>query len=91
MLPLAAVNMLLTVTGAVFANGFIAFMGLSRAQLNWGSMIYDSFTFQAVNTTTTWNVLVPAALAISLFAASFYMIGRGLQQVVEPRLRREAV
>ena len=89
MLPLAAVNMLLTVTGAIFANGFIAFMGLSRAQLNWGSMIYDSFTYQAVNTTITWNVLVPAALAISLFAASFYMIGRGLQEVVEPRLRSQ--
>jgi len=91
MLPLAAVNMLLTVTGAVFANGFIAFMGLSRAQLNWGSMIYDSFTYQAVNATITWNVLVPAALAISLFAASFYMIGRGLQEVVEPRLRTQRV
>jgi peptide/nickel transport system permease protein len=87
MLPLAAVNMLLTVTGAVFANGFIAFMGLSRAQLNWGTMIFDSFTYQSVNATITWNVLVPAALAISLFAASFYMIGRGLQGVVEPRLR----
>jgi len=84
-LPLAAVNMLLTVTGAIFASGFIAFMGLSRAQLNWGSMIYDSFTYQAVSSAITWNVLVPAALSISLFAASFYFIALGLSDVVEPR------
>lgn len=87
MLPLAAVNMLLTVTGVVFADGFIAFLGLSRARLNWGTMIYDSFTYQLVNGAITWNVLIPAALAISLFAAAFYFIATGLHQVVEPRLR----
>jgi len=85
LLPLAAVNMLLTVTGAIFANGFIAFLGLSRAQLNWGSMIYDSFTYQQINGTITWNVLVPSALFISLFAASFYFIALGLHDVVDPR------
>jgi ABC-type dipeptide/oligopeptide/nickel transport system permease subunit len=86
MLPLAAINMLLTVTGAVFANGFIAFLGLSRAQLNWGSMIYDAFTYEGINGILPWNVLIPSALAISLFAASFYLIALGLQDVVEPRL-----
>ncbi|HSQ26288.1 MAG TPA: ABC transporter permease [Anaerolineales bacterium] len=89
MLPLAAVNMLLTVTGAIFANGFIAFLGLSRAQLNWGSMIYDSFTYQIINGKITWNVLIPAALAISFFAASFYLIALGLQDVVDPRLAQK--
>jgi len=89
MLPLAAVQMMLTVTGAVFADGFSAFMGISRARLNWGSMIYSSFTMTrvAVSTDITWNVLLPAALAISFFAAAFYMIARGLQEVNEPRLR----
>lgn len=85
MLPLAAVNMLLTVTGAIFANGFIAFLGLSRAQLNWGSMIYDAFTYQSLNGVVAWNVIIPAALAISLFAASFYLIALGLQDVAEPQ------
>jgi peptide/nickel transport system permease protein len=87
MLPLVVVNMMMTVTGAIFADGFIAFMGLSRASLNWGSMIYDSFTYMGINAAVTWNVLVPAALSISLFAASFYMISQGLYLVVEPRSR----
>jgi len=87
MLPLAAVQMLVSVTGAVFADGFSTFLGLSRTRLNWGSMIYDSFTYQVVNSAITWNVLIPSALAISLFAAAFYMIARGLHEVAEPRLR----
>jgi ABC-type dipeptide/oligopeptide/nickel transport system permease subunit len=87
MLPLVLVNMMVTVTGAIFADGFVAFMGLSRARLNWGSMIYDSFTYRAVNATIPWNVLIPSALAISLFAASFYLIARGLHEVADPRLR----
>lgn len=87
MLPLAMVQMLVSVTGAVFSDGFSTFLGLSRTRLNWGSMIYDSFTFQAVNSTITWNVLIPSALAISLFPAAFYMIARGVHEVTEPRLR----
>jgi ABC-type dipeptide/oligopeptide/nickel transport system permease subunit len=85
MLPLAAVNMLLTVTGAIFANGFIAFLGLSRAQLNWGSMIYDAETYRLINGAIAWNVMIPSALAISIFAASFYMVALGLHDVAEPR------
>jgi ABC-type dipeptide/oligopeptide/nickel transport system permease subunit len=85
LLPLASINMLLTVTGAIFANGFIAFLGLSRAHLNWGSMIYDSFTYQQINATIPWNVLLPSAFSISFFAASFYFIALGLQNIVDPR------
>jgi peptide/nickel transport system permease protein len=87
MLPLAAVQMLLSVTGAVFADGFSTFLGLSRTRLNWGGMIYSSFSNQAISATIPWNVLIPSALAISLFAASFYFIARGVHEVVEPRLR----
>lgn len=91
MLPLVVLNMMISVTGAIFADGFIAFMGVSRAGQNWGSMIYDSFTYQAVSSTITWNVLIPAALSISLFAASFYMISQGLYLVAEPRVRKSNI
>jgi peptide/nickel transport system permease protein len=87
MVPLAAVQMLLTVTGAVFAFGFSSFLGLSRTRLNWGSMIYSGFVYQGLSTTITWNLLIPAALAISFFSAAFYFIARGVHEVAEPRLR----
>jgi ABC-type dipeptide/oligopeptide/nickel transport system permease subunit len=79
--------MLLTVTGVVFADGFSSFLGLSRIRINWGSMIYSSLTYMSINGVVPWNVLIPSALIISLFAASFYFIARGLHEVAEPRLR----
>jgi peptide/nickel transport system permease protein len=88
MLPLAAVQMMLTITGAVFADGFSTFLGLSRIRLNWGSMIWDAFTFLSISPIIPWNVLLPPALAISMFAASFYFIARGLHEVAEPRIRQ---
>ncbi len=87
LLPLGATYMLISVVGAVFADGFAAFLGISRVRLNWGQMIYASLSHQAINPAIPWNVLVPSALAISLFAMSFYLIARGLHEVAEPRLR----
>jgi peptide/nickel transport system permease protein len=88
MLPLAALYMMISVVGAVVADGFISFFGFSRSYINWGSIIYSAFTIQdAVNSTVTWNVLVPASLALSFFAAAFYLVARGLHRIADPRLR----
>lgn len=89
MLPLAAIYMLIIVTGAIVANGFLAFFGLNPSPINWGTMIYNAFTYSTLNYTIPWAALMAPALAISLFAAAFYMISRGLHQVVEPRLRSD--
>jgi peptide/nickel transport system permease protein len=88
MLPLASVQMMLTITGAVFADGFSTFLGLSITRLNWGSLIWDSFTLMSFIPTIPWNVLIPPAIAISMFAAAFYFIARGLHEVAEPRIRQ---
>jgi peptide/nickel transport system permease protein len=88
LLPLAAVFMMITATGAVIADGFVSFLGITRLHHNWGNMIFWSFAYQStINSTVTWNVLIPPAIAFSLFAASFYFISRGLQQVADPKLR----
>jgi peptide/nickel transport system permease protein len=88
MLPLAALYMMLAVTGAVVADAFIAFFGFSRSYLNWGSIIYSSFTYSSVlDTGVEWHVLIPPSVALSLFAAAFYLVARGLHQVADPRLR----
>ncbi len=87
MLPLVAVHMMLTVTGAVVADGFIAFFGLRGVRLNWGSMIYNGIAFQVINPTVPWNTIVAPTLALSLFAAAFYFVARGLHDVSDPRTR----
>ncbi|KAA3648247.1 MAG: ABC transporter permease subunit [Chloroflexi bacterium] len=88
MLPLAAVQMLMGVVGAIFADGFISFLGLSRgAKLNWGGIIFDSISNIGITGAIAWNALIPAALCISLFAGAFYFISIGFHEIAEPRLR----
>ena len=89
MVPLAAIYMMVTVTGAVIADGFLSFTGYNPNPLSWGTMIYNAFVYRSVNATIPWNALLAPAIAISLFAAAFYMVSRGIHQVVEPRLRDE--
>jgi len=89
MLPLTAVQMMLTVIGAVISYGFIAFIGITRADLSWGSMIYQAFTFSIdMLGKTPWTQMVSPAIALSLFASSFYFVSRGLHEIAEPRLRK---
>ena len=89
MLPLAALYMMLAVTGAVIADAFISFWGFSRSYLNWGTIIYTSRVYSAVlNTGVEWHVLIPPSTLLSLFAAAFYFVSRGLHEVADPRLRK---
>jgi peptide/nickel transport system permease protein len=89
LLPLAAVQMMLTVVGAVIAYGFIAFIGDAMPTLNWGSMIYHAIRFSLdMLGKLPWMQLAAPAAALSLFAAAFYMVSRGLHDIAEPRLRK---
>ncbi|MGH2573867.1 MAG: ABC transporter permease [Actinomycetota bacterium] len=89
MAPLAAAHMLVAVTGAVVADGFLAFAALSDERFNWGTMIYHSLFSQTLTPQVPWNVLVPAALAISLFCAAFYLVSLGLRDIADPSLQEQ--
>ncbi len=89
MLPLAAVYMMVTVIGAVVADGFVSFAGVTRVHHNWGTMIYIALAYRRLfDSEMPWNMLLPPSIAFSLFAGAFYFISRGLHEVAEPRLRR---
>jgi peptide/nickel transport system permease protein len=91
MMPLAALQMMIAVTGAVVADGFISFFGLTRTSSNWGTLIYDAFVYAGIasSTVTVWHMLLPAAISFSLFALGFYLVSRGLHRVASPTIRRE--
>jgi peptide/nickel transport system permease protein len=88
-LPMAALQMMIAVTGVVVADGFISFFGMSRITSNWGTVIYDAFVYAKAtgSNAALWHVLLPAALCFSLFALGFYLISRGLHKVAAPTLR----
>ncbi|MBL6966699.1 MAG: ABC transporter permease subunit [Anaerolineales bacterium] len=90
-MPLAALQMMLAVTGAVVADGFISFFGITRMSSNWGTIIYDAFIYGNISGSygPPWHMLIPAAACFSLFAMGFYLVSRGLQRVASPATRAE--
>ena len=88
MLPMAGLQMMIAVTGAVVADGFISFLGFTRSINNWGTIMYDAFTYaqQLGDITDIWHVLIPPAVSLSLFALAFYLVSRGLYDVADPRI-----
>jgi peptide/nickel transport system permease protein len=89
LMPLAAISALVVVTGAVVADGFISFFGFTRSIHNWGTMIYETITYdQALSVPEpSWHALIPPALALSLFALAFYLVSRGMERIADPRSR----
>lgn len=80
LMPLAAVYMLIGVTGAVVADGFLAFVAYGSARFNWGTMINFAITFPSpTGNVTPWAVLLAGGLSISLFSASFYLLAIGVR------------
>jgi peptide/nickel transport system permease protein len=89
LLPLSFLYMMFTVTGAVFAEAALSFFGLLNIRMSWGIMIN---TAQAAGYLLAGpeylHLMLPAGLAITLLCSSFYMVGRALDEVVNPRLRQ---
>ncbi|UCF61587.1 MAG: hypothetical protein JSV37_02580, partial [Anaerolineaceae bacterium] len=73
---------------AVVADGFISFMGFTRNIINWGTLMYDAFTYaqQLGSMDEAWHVLIPSAVSLSLFAFAFYLVSRGMYDVADPRI-----
>lgn len=89
MLPMAALQTMVAVTGAVVADAFISFFGFTRDIINWGTMIYNALTYGTSLglLEPQWNALLPPSIALSLFALGFYLASRGMHRVADPRLR----
>jgi peptide/nickel transport system permease protein len=89
LLPLSFLYMMFTVTTAIALEATLSFFGLLDVPMSWGIMIH---TAQAagylLRGTEYWWLLLPAGAAVTLFAAAFYFVGRALDEVVNPRLRR---
>lgn len=89
LMPLAFLNMMFTVTGAIFAEAALSFFGLLNVRMSWGIMIYTTqasgYMFQGIE---YWYLILPAGLSITLLCTAFYLIGRSLDGVVNPRLRQ---
>lgn len=89
LLPLALVHAVMTVVGAVLTESLLAYFSRTQDYMSWGTMIWiGQRTFRMFSFTGQWQTIVPPAVAIMLFCGSFYMVGRALDEVLNPRLRK---
>jgi len=88
LLPIALLYMMFTVNGAIASEAVLSFFGLTTIEMSWGLMINTTQFFGYLLRFDTWWLLFPASIAITLLCAAFYLVGRALDEVVNPRLRR---
>jgi peptide/nickel transport system permease protein len=88
LLPLSFLYMMFTVTTAIFSEAVLSYFGLLNIRMSWGLMIYTTEAAGYLLNRETWWLIVPAGMSITLLCAAFYLVGRAMDEVVNPRLRK---
>ena len=87
-LPLSFLYMMFGVTEAIAIESTLSFFGLLNVPMTWGIMINNAQTNgYLLSGTAYWWLLFPAGLAISFLCFAFFLVGRGMDEVINPRLR----
>jgi len=87
-LPLAFLYMTFRVTSAIIIEAALAFLGFGDpSTVSWGMMLQWVWKTGHMFKAPYW--LLPPGICISLITLSFYMLGRAMDEVLDPRLRNE--
>ncbi|RLF71181.1 MAG: ABC transporter permease, partial [Thermoplasmata archaeon] len=85
-LPFTFLYMTFTISGAIITEAILAFLGFGDPTvITWGMML--QYLRISGNTLTAPWWLLPPGIGITLLSLAFYLIGRALDEVVNPRLR----
>jgi peptide/nickel transport system permease protein len=87
-MPLALLYMTFRVTSAIIIEAALAFLGFGDpGTVSWGMMLQWVWKTGHMFQAPYW--LLPPGLCISLITMAFYMTGRAMEDVLDPRLRKE--
>jgi peptide/nickel transport system permease protein len=87
-LPIAFLYMTFRVTSAITIEAALAFLGFGDpGTVSWGMMLQWVWKTGHMFRAPYW--LLPPGICISLITLSFYMLGRAMEEVLDPRLRKE--
>ena len=87
-LPLSFLYMTFRVTSAITTEAALAFLGFGDpGTVSWGMMLQWVWKTGYMFKAPYW--LLPPGICISLITLSFYMLGRAMDEVLDPRLRKE--
>jgi peptide/nickel transport system permease protein len=85
--PLLVANTVLTVAAAIFAETYIAFLGLGDpSQISWGKLIQNSLSGGAIFSDAWWAI-VPPGVCVTLVILACTMVGQSMEDALNPRLK----
>lgn len=85
--PLLVALTVLQIAYAIFLETSIAFLGLGDPRLtSWGKLIENAFQGSAI-TREAWWAIVPPGVAVVIVVLACTMVGRALEDALNPRLR----
>ena len=88
-LPLSFLYGSLAIGWAILTEASVSFLGFGDpGVVSWGFMLQDAFNSQALSR-GAFYWFVPPGVAIMLAVMSGFFIGRGYEEVLFPRLRRQ--
>jgi peptide/nickel transport system permease protein len=86
-MPLVLANTTLVVGNSIIADATLSFLGVGDpSSISWGAMLETALNNGAVSRGAWWNLL-PPGIAIVLVVLFFTLVGRGLETVLNPRLK----
>lgn len=87
-LPLAFLEMAFMIAWAIITEASVSFIGFGDpSMISWGQCLNDCFLSGAVRTAWWW--IIPPGMAIVIVVSSVFLITRGLEDVNNPRLRKQ--
>jgi len=87
-LPIVFTNMILSIATAVLYEAGLSFLGLGDpTRISWGIILYYANTSGAIISGAWWYV-IPPGICIVLLVVAFTFVSHGLDEVLNPRLRR---
>ncbi len=84
-LPLVFLYMTFAVSGAIFLEAALSFLGLGDITVpSWGTMLS---TVQQSDLIRAYWWLLPPGLGITVLSLAFFLTGRAVEEIIHPRLR----
>ncbi|MCW3133269.1 MAG: ABC transporter permease [Methanophagales archaeon] len=90
-IPLVVVQLIMEASHVVLAEASLSFLGLGDPTTkSWGMMLHYAFEYPTIFISDIWMWwMLPAGLCIVFTILSLTFIGYALEELVNPRLRRE--
>jgi peptide/nickel transport system permease protein len=86
-MPLVLANATLTVPIAILSETALAFLGLGDpSAVSWGQMLEEAYSAGALGREAWWWY-VPPGLCVIAVVLAFTLVGRALEEALDPRLR----